>query len=139
MRYVGTALRLALGGLFLYAAGVKLPDMAAFAESVANYRLVPAPVVGAAAAAVVGVELTAALLLVAGVWVRAAAAVVAGLLGVFIGALALALARGIDLECGCFGGGEPASWLTVARDVVLVAWALALIALDLRRPPRIAS
>lgn len=133
MSHVRTALRVGLGALFVYAAVTKLPDMAALAESVANYRVLPPTLVGAAAAVVVGVELTAAVLLIAGVWVRAAAVVVAALLGTFVVALVQALARGIDLACGCFGGSEPATWLTVVRDLGLLAWAGAIVLLG---PPR---
>lgn len=126
MRHVRTALRVGLGALFLWAAASKLPDMAAFAEVVANYRLLPAALAPAVAAAVVGVEAVAGALLVVGRLERAAAAVAAGLLAVFTAALGQALVRGIDLRCGCFGGEEPAGWLGVLRDVALVGVALAL-------------
>ena len=43
-----------LGALFLWASVTKVPDMAAFAESVANYRIVPPALVPVVAAAVVG-------------------------------------------------------------------------------------
>jgi ubiquinone/menaquinone biosynthesis C-methylase UbiE/uncharacterized membrane protein YphA (DoxX/SURF4 family) len=119
-------LRLGLGVLLLWAAATKLPDMAAFAETVANYRLLPPALVAAAAAAVVGVELVAGALLLAGRHARAAALVAAVLLAAFAGALALALARGIDLRCGCFGGQETATWLTVLRDLALLAAAVAV-------------
>lgn len=120
-------LRVALGGTFLVAAATKLPDMAAFAEAVANYRLLPAAAVPAAAAAVIGVEMVAGALLVAGRHARAAALVSAALLAAFAAGLASALLRGIDLRCGCFGGQEAATWLTVLRDLGLLA-AAALIA-----------
>lgn len=119
-------LRIGLGGLLVWAAATKLPDMAAFAESVANYRLVPAPLVPAVAAAVVGVELVAGGLLIAGRLSRASSLVAALLLAAFTAGLAQALLRGIDLRCGCFGGQETASWLTVLRDLALLAVAVAV-------------
>ena len=67
-----------------------------------------------------GVELAAGLALALGVAARGAALVLSGLLGVFIGALSQALLRGIDLRCGCFGGGGPATWGTVARDGLML-------------------
>ncbi len=119
--------RVALGAVFLWAAATKLPDMAAFAEDVANYRLLPGAWVTAAAAAVVGVELLLGALLVLGRAPRAAALVAAGLLATFTVGLAQALARGIDLRCGCFGGSERATWLTVGRDVALLLGAALLL------------
>lgn len=120
------ACRLIVGGLFLWAASTKVPDMAKFAEEVANYRLLPAALVPAVAAVVVGIEIVAGILLVLGVWARPAALAVSGMLGVFVVGIAQALARGIDLKCGCFGGEEAASWLTVVRDLAILAPALAV-------------
>ena len=130
--------RVVLGGIFLWAALTKVPDMAAFAESVANYRIVPPALVPAAAAVLVGVEAVAAFALVFGFWVRAAALLVAALLGVFTVGLASALVRGIDLACGCFGGNAPATWWTVLRDVVMLLAALAVAAVPSgpKAPPR---
>jgi uncharacterized membrane protein YphA (DoxX/SURF4 family) len=118
--------RVGVGGLFLYAAATKVPDMAKFAEEIANYRLVPAPAVPAVAALVVGLELVAGLALIAGVMTRAAAIAISGLTVVFIAGLSQALARGIDLTCGCFGGQETATWRTVVRDVAILLPALAV-------------
>ncbi len=120
--------RAALGAIFLYAAVTKLPDMAAFATDIANYRMLPAALVPATSAAVVGIELAVGLLLVAGVAARAAALVTAGMLVFFIAGLSQALLRGIDLHCGCFGGTELATWGTVGRDVPMLAAAVAVAA-----------
>lgn len=118
------ALRLALGALFLWAALTKLPDMNAFAQDVANYRVLPAGLVPWVAAAVVGIEMVAGLALLIGLAVKPAAVTATGLLSVFVVFLVQALLRGIDLRCGCFGGDEPASWWTVARDLAMLAAAL---------------
>jgi putative oxidoreductase len=124
------ACRTVLGALFIWAAITKLPDMAAFAQDVANYRVIPAVLVPFGASAVVGIELLAGAALVAGIMARPAAIVIAGLLTAFIVFLAQALLRGIDLRCGCFGGDEPASWWTVVRDLAMLAAAIAVA----RRP-----
>jgi uncharacterized membrane protein YphA (DoxX/SURF4 family) len=116
--------RLLLGALFLWASTTKVPDMAAFAESVANYRIVPPALVPAAASAVVGVEMVTGLSLLFNVWARASAWVLAALLAAFTAGLTSALARGIDLACGCFGGNAPATRWTVLRDVALLALAV---------------
>jgi hypothetical protein len=136
--------RLLVGGVFLYAAATKLPDMAGFAVDVANFRLLPPGLVPFAAAAVVGLELLVGALLLAGVWVGPAATLATALLALFIGGLAQALLRGIDLDCGCFGAGERASWWTVLRDAgfLLPALLLALAARagrEARRAPERAA
>jgi uncharacterized membrane protein YphA (DoxX/SURF4 family) len=116
--------RVILGALFLWAALGKLPDMAGFAQDVANYRVVPAILVPFVASAVVGVEFVAGIALVTGWMARPAAIVLAGLLAVFTAFLTQALLRGIDLRCGCFGGDEPATWWTVARDLAMLGAAI---------------
>jgi uncharacterized membrane protein YphA (DoxX/SURF4 family) len=116
--------RLITGGLFLYAVSTKLGDMHGFAEELANYRLLPAALVPAAAVWVIGLEIVAGALLLLGrfAW-RPAALVITALLAVFTAGIAQALLRGIDLRCGCFGAPELASWWTVLRDVAMLAGA----------------
>ena len=125
-RSVLIALRIGLGALFVWSAVTKVPDMAAFAQDVANYRLIPAALVPYAAAAVVGIELLSGLALLTGIAARPAAILVSLLLLAFTVFLAQALLRGIDLRCGCFGSDERASWWTVARDLLMLADALAV-------------
>lgn len=126
MRFVLALCRLVTGGLFLYAASTKIPDMATFAGEVANYRMLPATLVPFVAALVVGIEVVAGAALVLGVFARPAAIAISGLLVVFIAGLSQALLRGIDLRCGCFGGDEVATWWTVVRDVAMLLPALAV-------------
>ncbi len=135
MKLLARAARIILGALFLWASVTKVPDMAAFAEGVANYRIVPPSLVPVVAAAVVGVEIAAGVALMLSVWARAAALVLAALLAVFTVGLASALARGIDLACGCFGGTDAATWWTVLRDLALLAWALGVAASSPSPPP----
>jgi uncharacterized membrane protein YphA (DoxX/SURF4 family) len=135
MKLLARAARIILGALFLWASTTKVPDMAAFAESVANYRIVPPSLVPVVAAAVVGVEIAAGVALMLNVWARAAALLLSGLLAVFTVGLASALARGIDLACGCFGGTDAATWWTVLRDLALLAWALGVAASSPSPPP----
>lgn len=118
--------RLLLGALYLWSGAAKVRDLHAFAEEVANYQLLPGGLVPWFAATLPGIELLVGALLVMGVWTRASALLASALLGVFVVALTQALARGINLRCGCFGGSDVATWGTVLRDVVLLAPALAL-------------
>ena len=67
-------------------------------------------------------------------WRRAAALGIAGMLVLFTVAVAVALARGINIDCGCFGGGtSPITAFTVVRDVALFGAAAALVVIDRER------
>ncbi len=112
--------RVALGGVFLYAGVIKAYDVRGFADDIANYQLLPAALVPLAAAALPWVEIGAALALIAGRWTRAASLLVGAMMAVFTVALLQAFARGIDLTCGCFGGDAPADWTTLVRDLALL-------------------
>jgi uncharacterized membrane protein YphA (DoxX/SURF4 family) len=123
-----TALRIGVGVVLVYAMVAKLRAPGDFAQDIANYRILPAALVPIAAAALPGIEAVLGGALVLGLWTRAAAWAAAALLGVFSAGVAGALARGLNIECGCFGAtGQPATWWTFARDLALVG-AAALVA-----------
>ena len=98
--------RLLLGGLFLYAGLVKADDVAAFARDVANYQLLSYRWNYLVASTLPYVEFLAGLLLVANRRVRPAALVTGGLTAVFMLVLVSVLARGLDIDCGCFRSGS---------------------------------
>jgi putative oxidoreductase len=123
------ALRLGLAGLFLVAGALKLRDPAIFAEEIANYRLLPA-LAPYLAIVLPPTEIVAALVLAVGPapWRRAAALVLALLSLLFTGAVAAAASRGLDISCACFGQGSGSvGWLTVGRNLLLTAVAVALV------------
>lgn len=120
MQRVLALVRMTLGIVFIVAAVLKLGNVAALAEDVANYRVVPAAVVPYFVCALLGTELAAGAALVTGIKSRAAALLASVLLASFIVAITQALVRGIDTRCGCFGGTEMAGWATVGRDAALL-------------------
>jgi uncharacterized membrane protein YphA (DoxX/SURF4 family) len=97
------ACQVVTGVLLGVAALAKLGDLPSFAVQIHNFRILPVPLENLAAVVLPWVELVAALSLVLGVRRRAGAVVATGLLAVFTLAVAAALARGLDIECGCFG------------------------------------
>ena len=119
--------RLVLAGVFLVAATPKLLDPAAFAASIANFRVFPDALVNAIATVVPALELVGALALLTP-WRRGGALLLGGMLLAFTALLAVSLARGLDLDCGCFGAdpsaqADPVSWLHLLRNVALLALA----------------
>ncbi|TAJ72466.1 MAG: methylamine utilization protein MauE [Phenylobacterium sp.] len=115
-------LRTAAALLFLEAAIGKFADRSGFEGVVANYRVLPAPLVGPVARLLPPTEVLLAVGLLAGVLSPWPATAAAGLLLVFAAAMALNLRRGrAAIDCGCGRGGlrQPLSWSRVARNVVL--------------------
>ncbi|NJB66377.1 putative membrane protein YphA (DoxX/SURF4 family) [Desulfobaculum xiamenense] len=110
--------RLYLGGLFIYASIYKIMYPAVFAQSVANYQLVPEMFVGLMAVTLPWMELVCGVLLVVGVRGRSACVMIAAMLTVFMLALVWALVMDIPIGCGCFDSQEAeVGWRTVLRDL----------------------
>ena len=122
-------LRIALGGVFIYAAVPKIADPVAFAGSVAAYRILPYFWNYFAAAVLPFLELICGVLLVLGIRVRTGALIIGVLNLVFMVALASAIVRGLDIDCGCFrqGGEKTTPWLALARDAVFLAMTAAVL------------
>jgi putative oxidoreductase len=94
--------RIALGALFIYSAWPKIADPPAFAQMLANYRLLPDAWINPAALVLPWLEMVAGVCLVAGLTRRGAALWISALLVVFIGAVAINIARDVAVDCGCF-------------------------------------
>ena len=130
--WVATVARLVLGGVFVVAGVLKLPDPAAAVRAVRAYRLLPEALVSTVAFGMPVLEIAVGLALVLGVFVRTAAIASAVLLTVYIAAIASAWARGLQIDCGCFSkGGAVAAGATaypaeIARDVGLLIVAVGL-------------
>ena len=130
-----------LGGTFLAAAWPKLADPPAFAQALHAYRLLPDAALAPLALTLPWLEGILALALISGLARRSAALAALALLLAFTGALALNLARGNPVDCGCFGSAQPRSAderladmrLAIGRDVLLALLALHLLAASRRK------
>jgi len=95
--------RFLVGAVFVVAAGSKALDPAAFARQIAGHGWLPEAWTPAVAIALIAVELLLGSALVLAVASRAAAALIAGLLLLFVGVMAEAWLTGRQVDCGCFG------------------------------------
>lgn len=117
-------LRVGLGLVFVYAGVGKVLAPMDFADSVASFQLLPEVLVMPVALDLPVYEVMLGGLLAAGVWRWEAVLGIVILCGVFAVALGQALVRGLDVDCGCFGGGGVMSggpWWALGRDAVLMA------------------
>jgi len=120
-------LRALLALLLAGAALRKLAAPAGFRAAVHEYRIVPAAAVGAVSIGLVAAEIVLAVALGVPALRRAALTAVAALLLVYAAAIAINLARGRAIDCGCGGpaAGRPISGWLVVRNVALATVALA--------------
>ena len=122
--------RVVVGGLFTFAAYVKLSEPQNFLESVMAFKIfsgkpLPDHLANLATFALPWIELICGVLLVLGLYARSAAVVLSGLLVTFIVALVMVLQLPGPIECGCFGKFEvPCGAIVgpchVARNSVLL-------------------
>lgn len=130
--------RLGLGWLFLGSGTSKFLRARSVGKMVANYRVVPRVLLPLVSGMLAPVETATGILLLASLWLPVyslAWALAAGLLLAFSAAVGLALARGLEIPCGCnwLLNGHVITRATLVRNVAL----LSLLALDLlaRRSP----
>lgn len=128
--------RLLLGGLFIFAGVIKLQDPQTFLFSVKAFDLFPehaGHLVVLTTFLVPWAEVVAGAMLVLGVWARASALVHALLLAAFIAGIGSVLARGLAVECGCFGKYSPfcraatVGWCNIVQNAVLLGMALVVL------------
>ena len=124
--------RFILGGVLIAAGALKAGNPAHAAMAVRAYQILPVTLANVLGYALPWVEMGAGLALVIGVAVKAAAILGGGLMLVFIIAIAQAWARGLSIDCGCFGGGgavapgHTAYLQEILRDIGLTALAVYL-------------
>ena len=130
---VGLVARLGLAAVWLLSGFEKASDPRETIVSVRSYELLPESLVSTVAATLPYLEISLGVLLLLGFATRLAAALSAVLLLVFIGGVISAAARGLLIDCGCFGGGGTVApgattyTLEILRDIGFLALAGYLI------------
>ena len=132
--WLAVPVRWYLGSLFIGACVHKIAEPASFALDIATYDILPLAGINLMAICLPWIELIAGVLLIAGWRIRGASVVIAGMMLVFLVALCSALARGLDMSCGCFASqgteDDPISRMTVIRDLVWLSLCIFVIAFD---------
>ena len=131
--WLGLLARLVTGGVWIVAGAVKLPDPAQSVAAVRAYQLLPTSLVTPVGQLLPVIEIVVGVCLVLGILTRGAAVVSALLFVAFIIGISSAWARGLEINCGCFGnGGVPANpqrqyAIDIARDVGLLLCSVWLV------------
>ncbi len=131
--WIGTVIRLVTGGVWVVAGAIKLPDPYESISAVRAYEILPEAVVPFVGHLLPVLEVAVGLLLISGLLTRSAGLASAVLFAIFVAGIASVWIRGIEIDCGCFGGGgaeEGASSqypLDIARDLALMFASLWLV------------
>lgn len=127
-KYTQLTLRILVGGIFLYASLNKLFAPEEFAKAIYNYDILPLVTINILAITLPYIEFISGGLLVIGRFIKGSSAVISISLIIFILALFSALARGLDINCGCFSLDISASKgdiiLRIIEDMLLLIGAL---------------
>jgi uncharacterized membrane protein YphA (DoxX/SURF4 family) len=101
--WLGLGIRLLAAGIWIVAGAAKIADLQHFHAQVQGYKLLPGSLEAPFAYALPFVEVAVGLYLLVGLLVGQAAILSCLLMLAFIAAMGQAYARGLSLECGCFG------------------------------------
>ncbi len=123
------------GAVFIYAGAVKAANPIAFLDDVRSFQILPDPFAAWLALGLPWLEIFAGLAVVTGLLRSGGLLSLNVLLVVFLAAILVSWARGLDISCGCFGGSAKVSDYTglIVRDLVLLALGLAAWRLVTRR------
>lgn len=130
---ISLAARLVLGAVLLVAGALKVGNPLGAARAVQAYDVMPFELAKWVGYALPWIEIVLGLLLVLGLFTRVSALLGGLLMLAFVVGIAQAWARGLTIDCGCFGGGgqidadETNYGWEIARDLGLAlcgAWLL---------------
>ena len=130
---VGLLARFGLASIWLISGYLKAADPRTTVVAVRGYQILPESLVVPFASVLPYLELALGLLLLTGLAIRLAAVLSAVVLVAFIASVISAAARGLSIDCGCFGGGgdiaagQTAYVQEVLRDLGFLALACYLV------------
>jgi len=133
--WVSVAARLILGIVLIWAGASKVTNLVGSVQATAAYQILPYDLAKVVGQALPFIEIGVGILLVIGLFTRIIGAVGALMMLAFVIAIASVWARGISIDCGCFGEGGAISeaeaiakypW-EILRDLGLMACGIWLV------------
>jgi uncharacterized membrane protein YphA (DoxX/SURF4 family) len=135
--WIGLLARLILGGVLLVAGLLKYQHLGKSQMAVRAYELLPISFANFLGITLPFLEIAVGALLIIGAATRIAAAIAGLFMLAFLFGISQAWARGLSIDCGCFGGGgQVAPGTANYLPEILRDTALALLAIYLFRYPQ---
>ncbi len=127
--YLVLIVRIFIGLLFIVSSLEKIVDPAAFAQSVSDYKLLPASLPSIIATILPWIELLCGFAVLFGVGTKGSSLLLSAMLIIFTLAVISAILRGFDISCGCFTqdpAAEKIGWMKVLQNFTLIVLSLFL-------------
>lgn len=114
--------RITVGTVFLMVSLAKVVHPGAFANEIGNYDLFPEIIVNFSAVVLPWIELICGMLLIAGVRLKANSLIISILLIFFILSVGSAMARGLNIDCGCYSNikAEKVGWNKIFENLSML-------------------
>jgi len=126
--------RFFLGLAFVVAGIVKIQEPYQFAGAVLAYQLLPQPLAGLAAAIIPWLEVVSGGFLCLGLKRRSCLLVISLFMAVFLGVIAVTLARGLEIDCGCgLFSDRQVGVVALVEDILLLGLAIWLYRVERER------
>ena len=114
--------------VFFMSAVTKIMDPNAFVIDISNYRLFPIFILNSSAIFMIMLELTVSISLWVPLYQKASALIISGLMAFFILIVGIAVLRGLDISCGCFGADSQKVGLTkIVENLFLLGISLKIV------------
>lgn len=130
MIWLSRILHLVFGGTFVWAGVVKAWNPMVFLDDIRSFEMLPDPYAGMLAMFLPWLEIFAGVAVISGVLRRGGLMLLNASLITFLAAILISWYRGVDIRCGCFGGGSDGATSNyvelIVRDVLLLALGLFL-------------
>ncbi len=122
-------MRLTLGAVFSFSAWNKIMAPQALADAIVGFEIIPESIALEAAIMLIWLELICGTFMILGLWARATVIVITGMLTLFEVGLITVVARGIEVNCGCFGqfSEMQVGWSTIIRNMVQLGFCALLL------------
>ena len=126
-KYLILMLRIILSLVFIFSGIEKIINPELFSDSISNYRLFPSFSINLIAITIPWIELTVGLLLLFGISVKDNIIIINSLLMFFVVIILIAVIRGLDIDCGCYGSSsQKVGFLKIIENVILFIFGIIL-------------